>query len=174
MIKMEMGSIIGRGMGGGGYPSTPYGYQELIIEPEIEVDELPMESASEPNVVSGAMEANDVEVIENAKDTGAVEKSDDPAVAEERKDLVVNVVKADDARSVGEPNAVVVEKPDVEMVDPNAIRAMLLEEARQDATGASGDDDIYRSMRTTAMLTIGLLAFVVILGVAILLRARRR
>jgi hypothetical protein len=166
MVKMEIGSIIGRGMGGGGYPSTPYGYQELIIEPEIEVDESPMESVREPNVVSAP--------IEGGADVAPAAKPADPVVIE----------KADDAAPVGEPNAAAteltandvraVEKPDVGMVDPNAIRAMLREEARQDATGASGDDDIFRSMRSTALLTIGLLAFVVIFGAVILARARRR
>lgn len=154
MIKMEIGSIIGRGLGGGGYPSTPYGYQELIIEPEVEVDEPPMESVEEQNVVSA--ETDEPMAVEEA-------------VAEEREDVVADVAKADDARSIGEANVVAVEKPEVGMVDPNAIRAML----REEASGGGGDDNIFKSMRSTAAITLGLLAFVVIFGGVILGRARR-
>ena len=34
MIKMEISSIIGRGMGASSYPGVPFGYQELIVESE--------------------------------------------------------------------------------------------------------------------------------------------
>jgi len=57
--------------------------------------------------------------------------------------------------------------------DPNAIRAILDEERRQENAEAAGGDDIHASMRSMALLTIGLFAFVVIFGVAILARARR-
>ena len=63
MIKMEMSRIIGRGMGGYAYQGTPYGYQELIIEPEsyaqdmqVRPDEpndlLPEPNAAEPTAQS--------------------------------------------------------------------------------------------------------------------------
>jgi len=34
MIKMEISSIIGRGIGGSSYPGVPFGYQELVVESE--------------------------------------------------------------------------------------------------------------------------------------------
>ena len=160
MIKMEMGSIIGRGMGGSAYPGTPYGYQELIIEPETDSDELPGENSrrageatsrqvSKADVVgAGIEEANDVvglRGVEAPADAGIVVKTVDGAVEEPNR---------------GTP-------------DPNVIRAILDEERRQENAEAAGGDDIYSPMRSMALLTIGLFAFVVIFGVAILARARR-
>ena len=157
MIKMEMGSIIGRGMGGDAYPSTPYGYQELIIEPETDSDELPSENSrragaatsrqvSKPDVVGvGIEEANDVSAVEAPDDAGIVVKTVDGAV----------------------------EEPNRSTPDPNVIRAILDEERRQENAEEAGGDDIRASMRSMALLIIGLFAFVVIFGVAILAKARR-
>jgi len=66
-----------------------------------------------------------------------------------------------------------VEEPNRGTPDPNVIRAILDEERRQENAEAAGGDDIYSPMRSMALLTIGLFAFVVIFGVAILARARR-
>jgi len=165
MIKMEMSSIIGRGMGGSGYPSTAYGYQELIIEPETDVDEAPGEVVIEPNVVAAAIEdTGDVPVIDEPNDSVTIEKPDEKRPVQESSAPV----------AVHEPNVVrSAAEPKLGMPDPNVIRAML-EEGRQEDSGIGGkDEDIYRPMRSTALLIIGLFALVVIFGVAILARARR-
>jgi len=62
MIKMEIGSIVSRGMGRYGYQSMPLGYRELIIEPETDLEDLPAENVSEPEIVPATtgVEANDV------------------------------------------------------------------------------------------------------------------
>ncbi len=61
MIKMEMSRIIGRGMGGYAYQGTPFGYQELIIEPETDLQDLKdIQAPDEPNDLSP--EPNAVEV----------------------------------------------------------------------------------------------------------------
>ncbi len=157
MVKMEMGSIIGRGMGGDGYPSTPYGYQELIIEPETDSDELQSDNSSraaevtsrqvsKPDVAEAAIgEVNDAPSVEAPADAG----------------IVVETIDA----AVDEPNRAT--------PDPNVIRAILDEERRQENAETTGGDDIRASMRSLAMLTIGLFAFAVIFGVAILAKARR-
>jgi len=177
MIKMEISSIIGRGMGGRGYPSTAYGYQELIIEPEADVDEVPAEVVIEPNVVAATVEeANDVtpaRVPDDAMPIDATVGKDHPQAALEAATPVngYSTEKSGDPGTVHEPNAVrSAEKPKVGMPEPNLVRTMLQEKARQDAPG---EDDIYRPMRSTALLVIGLFALVVIFGVAILARARR-
>jgi len=165
MIKMEMSSIIGRGMGGSGYPGTPYGYQELIIEPETDLDDAPAEAVREPNAVAAAIgDTGDAPAIHEPNVSVTIEKPDDQTAVQEPNDSMT-VHKLNNIRPVEEPN--------LGAVEPNAIKAMLEEQKRQDATGASEEDDIYRSMRGTALLIIGLFALVVIFGVVILARARR-
>ena len=64
MIKMEISRIIGRGMGGYAYQGTPFGYQELIIEPETDLQDLndiqapdePNDPSPEPNAVEVALQ----------------------------------------------------------------------------------------------------------------------
>jgi len=165
MIKMEMSSIIGRGMGGYGYPSTAYGYQELIIEPETDLAAAPAEVVSEPNVVAVAIkDTGDVPVIDEPNDSVTIKKPDEKPPAQELSD----------PGTVHEPNIVrSAEEPKPGVPDPNVIRTMF-EEGRQEDSGVGGkDEDIYGAMRGTALLTIGLFALVVIFGVAIFARARR-
>lgn len=56
MIKMEIASIIGRGMGGYRYQGMPYGYRELIIEPESEDEDEPVEPEEKPGDDAGEPE----------------------------------------------------------------------------------------------------------------------
>ena len=180
MIKMEMSSIIGRGMGGYGYPSTPYGYQELIIEPETDLDDAPVEAVSEANIVAATVEeANDVTPAPARDDAVTIDvtvgENHPQAALEAATDVNgYSIEKSDDSGTVHEPNVVrSAAEPKPGVPDPNVIKAMF-EEGRQEDSGIGGkDEDIYRSMRSTALLTIGLFVFVVILGVAILARARR-
>ena len=156
MVKMEMGSIIGRGMGGDGYPSTPYGYQELIIEPETDSDELPSEDSPRADApMSRQVSKPDVDevAIKDANDAPAVEAAD--------AGIVVKTIDA------------AVEEPNRGTPDPNVTRAILDRQQRQENAEAAGENDIRASMRSLAMLTIGLFAFVVIFGVAIFAKARR-
>ncbi|MBN2271761.1 MAG: hypothetical protein JXN61_14175 [Sedimentisphaerales bacterium] len=157
MIKMEIGSIIGRGMGGNAYPGTPYGYQELIIEPATDSDELPSENSPRAVAATSRQVSRQdvVEVaIEEGNDVSAVEAPADASIA--AKNVYASV-----------------EEPNRGTPDPNAIRAILDEERRQESAEAAGGDDIHASMRSLALLTIGLFVFVAIFGVAILARARR-
>jgi hypothetical protein len=89
-------------MGGYSYPSAPFGYQEIMIGPESDVN-----------------------------------------------DTQIEVEEAQDACSV-EPNAIIMPAAK----DPQASRA-------------------YWSLRSAAFLTLGIFALVIIIGVAILARARR-
>ena len=102
MVKMEIGSIVSRGMGGYSYPSAPFGYQEIMIGPESDVNDTQIE-------------------VEEAQDVCSVE-----------------------------PNAIIMPAAK----DPQASRA-------------------YWSLRSAAFLTLGIFALVIIVGVAILARARR-
>ena len=52
MIKMEMSSIIGRGMGGSSYPGVPFGYQELVVESESLNDDRQISPADVENTAT--------------------------------------------------------------------------------------------------------------------------
>ena len=56
MIKMEMVSIIRRGMGGFAYPSMPLGYREMEVGEDIPVVEPELELEPEPNDVAHELE----------------------------------------------------------------------------------------------------------------------
>ncbi|UCG49553.1 MAG: hypothetical protein JSU94_07190 [Phycisphaerales bacterium] len=63
MVKMEIGSILGRG--GASYPGVGYGYQELVIEPE-------------PNAALEAVAPEEANVVEEPESAGAQETPANP------------------------------------------------------------------------------------------------
>jgi hypothetical protein len=208
MIKMEIASIIGRGLGGRGYPSTPFGYQELIIESEPDTEE-PAVNESEPEALESEMKVSgepgdsaeseqgtlestgetvgEAETVEEAGDAVAKEVEDTTGESEPVEKAVEaveaveeNTEKADQAEKVEEKVEAVSGARDSDKgqrsgVDPNLIRKMMQEDAGHGEVGdGKRDEDVMGAMRSTAFLTLGLLVFVVILGVAVLARARRR
>lgn len=184
MIKMEIGSIIGRGLGGRGYPSSPFGYQELIIESETDFDEPAVRDEVEREGLDGGVaESNDVGA--EADEAGSAEEAEAKEVTEKAEEAE-NVEKAAEAVSATETKAVAEEAEKATEgasavktadsaeggrvgVDPNSISTTL----RDKGLGEAEEEDTFGAMRSTALLTIGLFAFVAILGVAILVRARR-
>jgi len=164
MIKMEIGSIIGRGMGGYSYPGMSaagapgaYGYQELIIEPETDVqnpqappadkpDEGPVEPvqtmAGEPNLVETVlMEQHDPNAVRTE-----IQKIPGP---NEMAPAILETASAHGRQALTEPNTA---KP---------------AHRNPPVRGA------YATIRVAAFLVVGVFALVIILGVAILARSRR-
>jgi hypothetical protein len=79
MVKMEMASIIRRGMGGFVYPSTPFGYQEIAVgeAPAEAVETLESTEAREPAEMVEITEAS------RAPETpAATEESEETAAPE--------------------------------------------------------------------------------------------
>ena len=157
MIKMEIGSIIGRGMGGYAYPgmspagaSGAYGYQELIIEPETDVQapqaptkDEPDEGLAEP-AQTMAGEANLVETV-------LMEQHEPNAARTEIQKIPgpYETASAHGRQALTEPNTA---KP---------------AHRNPPVRGA------YATIRGAAFLVVGMFALVIILGVAILARSRR-
>jgi len=163
MIKMEMSSIIGRGMGGYRYPGTAMGYQELIIEPETNFDEPPSGDLSEPNVVADAIEQNDYVRVEEVTDDTKIEEKVRPRRVEDANKPVAEEKAA--SPQVGHSSG--------GMPDPNIVKAMFQQRQGEKAEVGGENKDVYGSISSLAMLAIGLFALVVIFGVVILARARR-
>jgi hypothetical protein len=149
MIKMEIGSIIGRGMGCYSYPGMPpagapgaYGYQELIIEPETDVQDPQAPRKDEPE--EGAGEANLVETV-------LMEQHEPNAARTEIQKIAgpYETASAHGRQALTEPNT---------------------------AKPAHRNPPIrgtYATIRVAAFIVVGVFALVIILGVAILARSRR-
>ncbi len=149
MIKMEIGSIIGRGMGGYAYPGMSpagapgaYGYQELIIEAETDVQYPQAPTKDEPD--EGPGESNLVETV-------LTEQHDPNAARTEIQKIPgpYEMASAHGRQALTEPNTA---KP---------------AHRNPPVHGA------YAAIRSAAFLVIGMFALVIILGVAILARSRR-
>jgi hypothetical protein len=156
MIKMEIGSIIGRGMGGYSYPGMSpagapgaFGYQELIIEPETDVQDLQAPLADKPD--EGPGEANLVETV-------LMEQHEPNAARTEIQKIPgpYETASAHGRQALAEPNTA---KP-----------------AHRPPGPLAGNPPIrgtYATIRGAAFLVVGVFALVIILGVAILARSRR-
>jgi hypothetical protein len=147
MIKMEIGSIIGRGMGGYSYPGMSpggapgaYGYQELIIEPETDVQNPQAPPADEPD---------EEPVGPNLVDTVLMEQHEPNAARTEIQKIPGPYETGSAHRGLTEPNTA---KP---------------AHRNPPVRGA------YATIRGAAFLVVGMFALVIILGVAILARSRR-
>jgi hypothetical protein len=156
MIKMEIGSIIGRGMGGYSYPGTPaaagfgaYGYQELIIEPEADVQNPQAPPADEPWPPAGELDEEPVET--NLVETALMEQHEPNAARTEIQKIPgpYETASAHGRQALTEPNTA---KP---------------AHRNPPVRGA------YATIRVAAFLVVGVFALVIILGVAILARSRR-
>lgn len=101
MVKMEMVSIIRRGMGGFAYPSTPFGYQEVAVGDEPAEAPEPLDS---PDVASSPETAA---VAETVEEPSAPEPN--AAMAGAGHDAAVPAPPAP-APPVAEPTAVEVEQ----------------------------------------------------------------
>jgi len=149
MIRMEIGSIIGRGMGGYSYPGMSpagapgaYGYQELIIESETDVQTPQAPPADEP----------DEEPVEpNLVETVLMEQHEPNAARTEIQKIPgpYETASAHGRQALTEPNT---------------------------AKPAHRNPPIrgtYATIRGAAFIVVGMFALVIILGVAILARSRR-
>jgi hypothetical protein len=157
MIKMEIGSIIGRGMGGYSYPGMApagapgaYGYQELIIESETDAQypqappaDVPDEGPAEP-AQAMAGEPNLVETV-------LIEQHEPNAVRTE----IQKIPGPYETASAHGRQA---------LTEPNTARPA---HRNPPVRGA------YATIRVAAFLVVGVFALVIILGVAILARSRR-
>ena len=187
----------------------PLGYQELIIESEMDIDEPELDEVTEGEALESETEgsgeigdaaATEEKTIEGAGETAAeteeVEDAGDAAV-KATEDKTSESERLEDAgqavEAVGESAEEAKESERVEgatkwvsdaadsseaprsRVDPNLIRSMLRDEMASGTVDEDAvDEDVMAAMRSTALLTIGLFAFVVICGVAVLARVRRR
>jgi len=144
MIKMEIGSIVGRGMRGYYYAGAPYGYRELIFEPESASDyqEFEVQPLAEPN--------------ESSPQVDSPLERDDSLKLHEPNTTQMQLEK------VPGPNTAAIAKQNP--AEPNVARA---EPATRPAA------DIYMPVRSAALLTIGMFAVVVVVGIAVLARTKR-
>lgn len=67
MIKMEMVSIVRRGMGGFDYPGVPFGYREMEVGGEVPGSSV--EAMSEPNLARAPMAAPVAQTVESQVET---------------------------------------------------------------------------------------------------------
>jgi hypothetical protein len=171
MIKMEIGSIIGRGMGGYSYPgmstggaSGAYGYQELIIEPETDVQE-PRTPGGEPQAPAAdepdegpAEPAQTMASEPNLVETVLMEQHEPNASRTEIQKIPgpYETASAHGRRALTEPNTA---KPAHRPPGPLA--------------GNPPVRGTYATIRVAAFIVVGVFALVIILGVAILARSRR-
>jgi hypothetical protein len=185
MIKMEIGSIIGRGMGGYSYPGMPtggasgaYGYQELIIEPETDAQaprapggdpqappaDKPDEEPAEP-AQTMAGEPNVVETV--------LMEQHEPNAARTEIQKIPGPYETASAHGRRAPT-----KGPRGLAEPNMAPAILetAKPAHRPPGPLAGNPPIrgtYATIRGAAFLVVGVFALVIILGVAILARSRR-
>ena len=156
MIKMEIGSIIGRGMGGYSYPGMSpggapgaYGYQELIIESETDVDAPQAPTKDEPE--EGPVEPNIVETV--------LMEQHEPNAARTEIQKIPGPNETASAHGRQAPT-----KGPSGLAEPNAAKPA---HRNPPIRGA------YAAIRSAAFIVVGMFALVIILGVAILARSRR-
>jgi len=164
MIKMEIGSIIGRGMGGYSYPGMSpagatgaFGYQELIIEPEADAQDPQAPPADEPEE-GPAEPAQTMAGEPNLVETVLMEQHEPNAARTEIRKTPgpYETASAHGRQALTEPNiAKLAHRPPGPLAGNPPIR------------GA------YATIRGAAFLVVGMFALVIILGVAILARSRR-
>jgi len=155
MIKMEMSRIIGRGLGMGryGYSGAAFGYQELVIEPETDARQEQVQPIEEPNLASDE-----------------AEPEQEPNEAPDKPDLAIEEVQP-----AQEPNEAALE-PDLpsKRMQPAQARDHIAIEPNLAPAGpeAVQQKGIF-ALRSTALLTIGMFALVIIVGIAVLARSKR-
>jgi hypothetical protein len=167
MIKMEIGSIIGRGMGGYSYPGMSpaeapgaFGYQELIIESETDVQDAQAPPADKPDEEPGKP-AQTMAGEPNLVETALMEQHEPNAARTE----IQKIPGPYETASAHGRQA---------LTEPNTAPAVLLR--KNEAAGAHRNPPIrgaYATIRGAAFLVVGVFALVIILGVAILARSRR-
>jgi len=163
MIKMEIGSIIGRGMGGYSYPGMSpagapgaFGYQELIIEPEADVQEPQAPPADKPD--EEPAEPNIVETV--------LMEQHEPNAARTEIRKTPGPYETASAHGRQAPT-----KGPKGLTEPNMAPAIL--ETAKPAHRNPPIRGTYATIRGAAFLVVGMFALVIILGVAILARSRR-
>jgi len=171
MIKMEIGSIIGRGMGGYAYSGMApagapgaYGYQELIIEPETDVQDPQAPTKDEPEE-GPAKPAQTMAGEPNLVETVLMEQHEPNAARTEIQKIPgpYQTASAHGRQALTEPN----------------MAPAILETAKPahrppgPLAGNPPARGTYATIRGAAFLVVGMFALVIILGVAILARSRR-
>ncbi len=161
MIKMEIGSIIGRSLGPYAYQRDPYGYQELVIETDSPEDAAVAEL--NPAVDTAVEPDPDVETVtDQVAETAAA-----PDQAVETDDTIEDIVHA-------EPNKIIADVNDVPRADAlhpadaaNAARSRTNAQTGEDAQAGT-----FLSVGVMAGIAVGIFAVVIVIGIAVLVRAR--
>jgi len=171
MIKMEIGSIIGRGMGGYAYSGMApagapgaYGYQELIIESEADVQAPQAPTKDEPEE-GPAEPAQTMAGEPNLVETVLMEQHEPNAARTE----IQKIPGPYETASAHSRQA---------LTEPNMAPAILetAKPAHRPPGPLAGNPPVrgtYATIRGAAFLVVGMFALVIILGVAVLARSRR-
>jgi len=145
MIRMEIGSIVGRSLGPYAYQRDPYGYQELVIETE-EPDDV---NVAEPNLAVDTVGEPNL-AIDTVADTG-------PAV-----ETIKDIVHA-------EPNKIILDVNDV----PRA-EAIHPAESGDVTSDGEGEVSPFGSVGVMAGMAVVLFAVIIGIGITVLVRAKRQ
>jgi len=169
MIKMEIGSIIGRGLGRYGYYSrTPFGYEELVIEPEAESEALQIESIEDTSMTGGEPNV--------PAEPNTLEVTVEGVVVSEANGLEAGTaLDAEQLEPVQEVNEAIVkvEPPGNSAGAHDRPREPNLAVAPAEPGSSPAEPEVMAGLRGAAFLTIGVFALVIVLGIVVLARAKR-